>query len=44
VFGGDQSAEYKKRLQKLAQIEQSRFAGQAGVGSASLMQSSQGQI
>ena len=44
VFGGDQSAEYKKRLQKLAQIEQSRFAGQAGVGQSSLGMSTQGQF
>jgi len=44
VFGGDQSAEQKRRLQKLAQTEQSRFAGQAGVGQPSLGMSRQGQF
>jgi len=44
VFGGEQSAEQKRRLQRLADIEQSRFAGQAGVGSPSLGMSKQGQF
>ena len=44
VFGGEQSAEQKRRLQKLAEAEQSRFAGQAGVGQPSLGMSRQGQF
>lgn len=44
VFGGEQSAEYKKRLQRLSQIEQSRFAGRSGVGQTSLDSSTQGQF
>lgn len=44
VFGGEGSVEQKRRLQKLAQTEQSRFAGQAGVGSPSLGMSKQGQF
>ena len=44
VFGGEQSADYKRRLQRLADIEQSRFAGQAGVGRGSLTQGTQGQF
>ena len=44
VFGGEQSADYKRRLQRLAEIEQSRFAGQAGVGQTSLGRSTQGQF
>jgi len=44
VFGGESSAEYKKRLQRLGEIEQSRFAGQSGVGQPSLGRSSQGQF
>lgn len=44
VFGGEGSAEQKRRLQQLAQTEQSRFAGQAGVGSPSLGRSTQGQF
>jgi hypothetical protein len=44
VFGGESSAEYKKRLQALSQTEQSRFAGQAGVGRGSLARPTSGQI
>jgi hypothetical protein len=44
VFGGESSADYKKRLQRLADIEQSRFAGQAGIGQPSLGRSTQGQF
>ena len=44
VLGGEQSADYKQRLKKLAEIEQSRFAGQAGVGRTSLAQGKQGQF
>jgi hypothetical protein len=44
VLGGEQSADYKQRLKKLAEIEQSRFAGQAGVGRTSLAQGTQGQF
>lgn len=44
VFGGTQSAEYKQRLKKLAEIEQSRFSGQAGVGRGSLSRGMSGQI
>lgn len=44
AFGGAGSAEYKQRLQSLAEQEQSRFAGQAGVGRGSLTQGIQGQF
>jgi len=44
VFGGEQSAEQKRRLQRLAETEQSRFAGQAGVGKPSLNRAIQGQF
>jgi len=44
VFGGAGSAEYKQRLQKLSEQEQSRFAGQAGVGRGSLSRGMSGQI
>lgn len=44
VFGGAQSAEYKQRLKRLADIEQSRFAGQSGVGSPSLGRGMEGQF
>jgi hypothetical protein len=44
VFGGEQSAAYKKQLQDLSQQEQSRFAGQAGVGRGSLSRGMSGQI
>ena len=44
VFGGAGSAEYKQRLQKLSEQEQSRFAGQAGVGRGSLSRNMSGQI
>lgn len=44
VFGGEQSADYRKRLQKLSEMEQSLFAGQSGVGRASLDRSQSGQF
>jgi hypothetical protein len=44
TFGGTQSAEAKRRIQNLAQQEQSRFAGQAGVGRGSLSRGMSGQI
>jgi hypothetical protein len=44
VFGGDQSAEYKKRLQRLSEMEQSLFAGQSGVGRGSLGGAQTGQF
>jgi len=44
VFGGAQSADYKQRLRRLSEIEQSRFAGQSGVSRTSLMQGTQGQF
>lgn len=44
VFGGESSAEYKQRLKRLAEIEQTRFAGQAGVGQPSLGRTTQGQF
>jgi hypothetical protein len=44
VFGGEQSAAYKKQLQDLSQQEQSRFAGQAGVGRGSLSRGTAGQF
>lgn len=44
VFGGAGSAEYKQRIQRLAEEEQSRFAGQAGVGRGSLSRGMSGQI
>jgi hypothetical protein len=44
VFGGESSADYKQRIRRLAEIEQSRFAGQAGVGRGSLARPSAGQI
>lgn len=44
TFGGTQSAEAKRRIQNLAQEEQSRFAGQAGVGKGSLSRGMSGQI
>ena len=44
VFGGEGSAEQKRRLQRLAQTEQSRFAGQSGVGQPSLGRTTQGQF
>jgi hypothetical protein len=43
VFGGAGSAQYKQQLQDLAQQEQSRFAGQAGVGRGSLSRNTAGQ-
>ena len=44
VLGGEQSAAYKKQLQDLVQEEQSRFAGQAGVGRGSLSRGTAGQF
>jgi hypothetical protein len=44
IFGGAGSAEYKQKLQKLAQEEQSRFAGQTGVGRTSLSRGTAGQF
>lgn len=44
VFGGEQSAGYKQKLQSLAEQERSRFAGQAGVTRGSLKQGMQGQF
>jgi hypothetical protein len=44
VFGGEQSAEYKKRLQRLSEMEQSLFAGQSAVGRGSLGGSQTGQF
>jgi hypothetical protein len=44
VFGGDQSADYKKRIQRLSEMEQSLFAGQSGVGRGSLGRSQTGQF
>ena len=44
AFGGAGSAEYKQRLQSLAEQEQSRFAGQAGVSRGSLGRPASGQF
>jgi hypothetical protein len=44
VFGGDQSADYRKRIQRLSEMEQSLFAGQSGVGRASLGGAQTGQF
>ena len=44
VFGGEQSADYKQRIKRLSEIEQSRFAGQAGVGRGSLSRGTAGQF
>ena len=44
VLGGEQSADYKQRLRRLSEIEQSRFSGQAGVGRGSLSRGMSGQI
>ena len=44
VFGGAGSAEYKQRIQRLSEEEQSRFAGQAGVSRGSLSRGMSGQI
>jgi hypothetical protein len=44
VLGGEQSADYKQRLKRLSEIEQSRFAGQAGVGRGSLSRNTAGQF
>ena len=44
VFGGAGSAQYKQSLQRLSETEQSRFAGQAGVGRGSLSRGTAGQF
>jgi len=44
VFGGAGSAQYKQQLQNLSEQEQSRFAGQAGVGRGSLSRNTAGQF
>jgi hypothetical protein len=44
VFGGEQSAGYKQKLQSLAEQEQSRFAGRAGVSRGSLGRPASGQF
>ena len=44
AFGGAGSAEYKQRLQSLAEQEQSRFAGQAGITRGSLAKGTRGQF
>jgi hypothetical protein len=44
VFGGESSADYKQRIQRLAEIEQSRFAGQSGVTRGSLGRNISGQF
>lgn len=44
VLGGEQSAEYKKRLQRLSQMQQAEFAGESGVGEGSLAQQRTGQF
>jgi hypothetical protein len=44
VLGGEQSAEYKRRLQRLSEMEQSLFAGSSGVSQFSLQQGQAGQF
>ena len=44
VFGGESSADYKQRLRRLSEIEQSRFAGQSGVTRGSLAKGTSGQF
>jgi hypothetical protein len=44
VLGGEGSAAYKQKLQKLSEEEQTRFAGQAGVGRGSLAKPNAGQF
>lgn len=44
VFGGEQSAEYKRRLQRLSEMEQATFAGQSGIGAGSLARQRSGQF
>jgi len=44
VFGGESSADYKRRLQRLSEMEQSLFAGQSGVGRGTLGQAQTGQF
>ena len=44
VLGGEGSAAYKQKLQKLSEEEQTRFAGQSGVGRGSLSRGNSGQF
>jgi len=44
VFTGEGSADYRRRLQRLSEMEQSLFAGQSGVGRGSLGQAQTGQF
>jgi len=44
VFGGPMSADAIQRRRRLVEMEQSSFAGRAGVGRSSLAQGTQGQI
>jgi hypothetical protein len=44
VFGGPMSADAIQRRRRLVEMEQSSFAGRAGVGRSSLTQGSQGQF
>ena len=44
VLGGEQSANYKRRLQRLSEMEQSLFAAQSGVEAASLARGQAGQF
>jgi len=44
VFGGESSAAYKQQLQNLSEQEQSRFAGEAGVGRGTLAKPVSGQF
>jgi hypothetical protein len=44
VFTGEGSADYRRRLQKLSEMEQSLFSGQSGVGRGSLGGAQTGQF
>jgi hypothetical protein len=44
VFTGEGSADYRRRLQRLSEMEQSLFAGQSGVGRGSLGRAQTGQF